>query len=662
MPPRYDGAADPSALLLAYEEAVLKAGGDDMVMANWLPMALTGAPRAWLLALPGSSVASWEELCGLFTARFAALAPPAVATLLGGSQAPPSGRHTRPFFRQIGAAFMRQGAPPGWAAPKADLTFDSGDHAVATVSSGVLPMLCTPTICNMAVTKTLIDGGAGLNVLSVETFSLPLRTTRAAPPQQAFLWGRRRLRPPPRADSPSRDLRHTRQLPHRAGRLRHRSHRPPVPGSKDVLTIVGDTKEALAALNLALKAAAAARPTSEATPGVKEAALAERKQLFTQDRAETKQVPVEEDGSSGATFTIGANLDPGQEEALVKFLHANKEVFAWEPKQLVGVPRGVIEHHLRVCPNVRPVKQKARRQSTEKQAFIVQETRKLEAAGVICEIVDSTAECDLLCFLDAFSGCHQIKMAVEDMEKTAFLTPCGVYCYTCMPFGLRNAGATFQRLIHIALGQQLGRNAEAYVDDIVVKSREERTLIQDLEETFASLRNMDLRLNLEKCVFGVPSDKLLGFLVSHRGIEANPEKVKAIDDMSPSQTLKEMQKLAGCVTSLGYFISKLGERALPFFKLMKKKGSFEWTPEAVQAFQDLKRHLTSPPVMVAPRPLEPLVLYLAATPYSASVALVAVQEERQAKDASCQATPPAGVIQDPEGTAKVAATPTKYQA
>ena len=156
-------------------------------------------------------------------------------------------------------------------------------------------------------------------------------------------------------------------------------------------------------------------------------------------------------------------------------------------------------------------------------------------------------ECDLLCFLDVFSGYHQIKMAVEDVEKMAFLTPCGVYCYTCMPFGPRNIGATFQRLMHIALGQQLGRNAEAYVDDIMVKSREARTLIQDLEETFASLCQVDLRLNPEKCVFGVPFGKLLGFLVSHRGIEANPEKVKAIEDMSPPQTLKEMQKLAGRV-------------------------------------------------------------------------------------------------------------------
>ena len=230
-------------------------------------------------------------------------------------------------------------------------------------------------------------------------------------------------------------------------------------------------------------------------------------------------------------------------------------------------------------------------------------------------------------------------MVVQDVEKTAFLTPCGVFCYTCMPFGLHNAGATFQRLMHIALGQHLGRNAEAYVDDIVVKSREARTLIQDLDGTFTSLCQVDLRLNPEKCVFDVPSGKLLGFLVSHRGIEANPEKVKAIEDMSPPQTLKEMQKLASCVTSLGRFISKLGECDLPFFKLMKRKGPFEWTQEADEAFQDLKKYLTSPPVMVAPRPQEPLVLYLAATPYSASAALVVVRAERRAKTAPVAATP-----------------------
>ena len=87
------------------------------------------------------------------------------------------------------------------------------------------------------------------------------------------------------------------------------------------------------------------------------------------------------------------------------------------------------------------------------------------------------------------------------MEKAAFLTPCGVYCYTCIPFGLRNAGVTFQQLMHIALGSQLKRNAEGYINDIVVKSQEARTLKEDLEETFASLRKVDLWLNPEKCLF-----------------------------------------------------------------------------------------------------------------------------------------------------------------
>ena len=99
--------------------------------------------------------------------------------------------------------------------------------------------------------------------------------------------------------------------------------------------------------------------------------MTKKKQLFTQGQAKTKHIPVDADGASGATFTIGANLAPDQEKELVDFLRANKEVFAWEPKQLVGVPREVIEHHLKVCLNARPVKQRARRQSTENQPFIV---------------------------------------------------------------------------------------------------------------------------------------------------------------------------------------------------------------------------------------------------------------------------------------------------
>jgi hypothetical protein len=241
----------------------------------------------------------------------------------------------------------------------------------------------------------------------------------------------------------------------------------------------------------------------------------------------------------------------------------------------------------------------------------------------IDQIVNSTADCDRLCFLDAFSGYQQIKMAREDKEKTTFITSYGVYCYICMPFGPKNAGATFQRLMRKALGAQMGRNAEAYVDDIVVKTRKSHTFIEDLEETFANLRKVNIKLNLAKGTFGVPSGKLLGFLVSHRGIEANPDKVKAIEEMRPLRNLKEMQCLARCMAALGRFIARSGEKDLPFFKLMKRTWKFEWTSGANKAFTKLKRYLTSPPIMVAPMFHEPLLLYIAATSRTASAVLVA---------------------------------------
>jgi hypothetical protein len=149
----------------------------------------------------------------------------------------------------------------------------------------------------------------------------------------------------------------------------------------------------------------------------------------------------------------------------------------------------------------------------------------------IDQIMNSTSGCDLLSFLDAYSGYHQIFMSKEDEEKTAFITPCGTYCFVRMPFGLKSAGSTFARAVQIGLGPQLHKNVQAYMDDIVVKTRDRSTLVQDLEETFANSRKINLKLNPKKCVFGVPSDKLLGYFVSHQGIEANPDKIKAIEQI-----------------------------------------------------------------------------------------------------------------------------------
>ena len=156
------------------------------------------------------------------------------------------------------------------------------------------------------------------------------------------------------------------------------------------------------------------------------------------------------------------------------------------------------------------------------------------------------------------------------------------------------------------------------MDAIVVKTKDRATLVQDLEETFANFRKINLKLNPEKCVFGVPSGKLLGFFVSQRGIEANPDKIKAIEQTEVPKRVKDVRRLASCVAALSRFISKSAERALPFFN-----GPVKWTQEVEAALQDLKRYLSSMPILVAPKPQEPLLLYLAATNQVVSAALVA---------------------------------------
>jgi hypothetical protein len=157
-----------------------------------------------------------------------------------------------------------------------------------------------------------------------------------------------------------------------------------------------------------------------------------------------------------------------------------------------------------------------------------------------------------------------------------------------MSFGLKNTGATYQRAIQACFKRQLNKNVEAYVDDVVVKTRNSDTLIADLEETFASLREYRWKLNPNKFVFGVPSGKLLGFIISHRGIEVNPEKISAITNIRAPTCIKDVLKLTWCMAALNRFISKLGERGLPFFKLLKHQEKFVWTPEVDQALAQLR--------------------------------------------------------------------------
>jgi hypothetical protein len=201
-----------------------------------------------------------------------------------------------------------------------------------------------------------------------------------------------------------------------------------------------------------------------------------------------------------------------------------------------------------------------------------------------------------------------------------------------MPFGLKNTGATYQRMMQNCLGSQIGCNIQVYIDDVVITIRKEESLISDLAETFNNLNRYKLKLNPTKCSFGVSAGQLLGFLASARGIEVNPEKIQAILTMGKPTKLHGVQKLAGHVVALSRSVAQLGEKALPFYALMKKSDDkFEWTEEADPAFAQLKKVFSTPPVLVAPNEKEPLQLYIATTHQVVSTVLVVKRsEERKA--------------------------------
>jgi hypothetical protein len=245
----------------------------------------------------------------------------------------------------------------------------------------------------------------------------------------------------------------------------------------------------------------------------------------------------------------------------------------------------------------------------------------------IDQIVDSTAGCETLSFLDAYSGYHQIRMKESDQLATSFITPFGMYCYVTMPFGLRNAGATYQRCMNHVFGEHIGRTVEAYVDDIVVKTRKASDLLSDLETTFKCLKAKGVKLNPEKCVFGVPRGMLLGFIVSERGIEANPEKIAAITSMGPTKDLIGVQRVMGCLAALSRFISCLGKRGLSLYRLLRKTERFTWTSEAEEALGNLKALLTSAPILVPPAAGEALLIYVATTTQVVSAAIVVERRE-----------------------------------
>ncbi|GJV07194.1 reverse transcriptase domain-containing protein [Tanacetum coccineum] len=213
--------------------------------------------------------------------------------------------------------------------------------------------------------------------------------------------------------------------------------------------------------------------------------------------------------------------------------------------------------------------------------------------------VESLCGFPFKCFLDAYKGYHQIQMAKEDEEKTAFITNQGIFCYTKMPFGLRNAGATYQRLVDKAFHKQIGRNLE---------------------------------LNPKKYTFGIEEGMFLGYKVSTRGLKVCPDKVDAVLSLPSPKCLKDVQKLNGKLASLNRFLAKSPEKSLPFFKTLKKcmrKSDFYWTTEAEEAFKQMKQLIAELPMLVAPMEKKELIVYLAAAKETVSAVLMTEREAKQ---------------------------------
>jgi ribonuclease HI len=366
---------------------------------------------------------------------------------------------------------------------------------------------------------------------------------------------------------------------------------------------------------------------------------------------------------------LGSQLSDEQEKTLIRFVFNNKGVFAWTANDLCGVNRDVIEHSLNVDPSFRLRKQRLQKMSDDKAEGAQNEVKRLLSANVIREVtypewlanivmvkkangkwrmcidftdlnkacpkdefslpridslVDAAASSELMSLLDCYSGYHQIWMKKEDEPKTSFITPSGTYCYLRMPEGLKNAGGSFSRMIAKVLHSQIGKNVLTYVDDIIVKSTKQENHIADLQETFANFRQAGLKLNPEKCVFGVKKGKFLGCLVSTKGIEA-------ILRMEPPNTKKGAQRLARRLASLNRFISRSTERNLPFFEILKSAEVFQWGLAQQKAFEELKQYLIKLTTLTPPSLGAPLLLYVAASHSAVSASLVQEKQDGQVK-------------------------------
>ncbi|GKE55937.1 reverse transcriptase domain-containing protein [Tanacetum coccineum] len=276
------------------------------------------------------------------------------------------------------------------------------------------------------------------------------------------------------------------------------------------------------------------------------------------------------------TIAIGSTLTEDGQKDLCGLLRRNLDIFAWKPSDMTGVLRHIAEHMLNIREGclalaINPVMVKNHDDGWRMCVDFKDLNKACPKDGYpqpkIDWKVESFCEYPFKCFLDAYKGYHQIKMAKEDEEKTAFITSQGIFCYSKMSFGLKHVGATYQRLVDKAFQKQIGRNLEVYVDDLVIKSRTEQEVIRDIEETFKTLREINMKLNPKKGTFGVREGMFSGYKVNANGLKVCSDKVEAVLSLPSLKCLKDVQRLNGKLASLNKFLSKSAEKSLHSSKL-----------------------------------------------------------------------------------------------
>lgn len=248
-------------------------------------------------------------------------------------------------------------------------------------------------------------------------------------------------------------------------------------------------------------------------------------------------------------------------------------------------------------------------------------------------LVDAAAGHQIISFMDGNAGYNQIFMAEEDIPKTAFrcLGAIGLYEWIVMTFGLKNAGATYQRAMNYIFHDLIGRLVEIYIDDVVVKSKSVDKYIADLREVLERTRRYGLKMNPTKCAFGVSAGQFLGFIVHKRGIEVSQRSIKAIKEIEPPVNKKELQSLIGKINFIRRFISNLSGKIEPFTPLLKIKADqeFKWEAQHQKVLDGIKEYLSSPPVLVPPKDGTPFKLYISADMKSIGSTLIQEQDGKE---------------------------------